>query len=453
LRRSSLRRRFALASIVATALLVLVMGIVLQGAFEEHAERAAIEELEADLRFLTRALRMENGEVVLQVEELPDPRFQEPLSGLYWQIHDDRTGVVTRSASLATFSIDLPPDELAIGEVHRHIVFGPEGSKLIVLERRIPEGPEAKSAFRFAVAIDRSLIAESYRAFVIDLLPILALVAIGVFIASGVQAAFALAPLSDARRALQAVRAGSRDRLGEAVPEELAGLAADFDAMIEAEKRAAQLSRDRAADLAHSLRTPLAVLAAKARDLRDLGDTSSAESIEAVVSDFDARVSRELARAQILGPSPRMALTPVGPLAERLVKALASTQEGERLSWIVDVDPSLAVRVDAADLTELIASIAHNASKWATEAVRISATGAEGAWAILIDDDGPGIPLQDRRAALARGNGLDAVRSGSGLGLAIAEDIARAYSATLRLEDSPLGGLRVRVTAGGPQIG
>ena len=177
------------------------------------------------------------------------------------------------------------------------------------------------------------------------------------------------------------------------------------------------------------------------------------EPYDAVVADLDTRVSRELARAQILGPSPRMALTPVAPLAERLVKALASTQEGERLSWIVDVDPSLAVRVDAADLTELIASLAHNASKWATEAVRISATGAEGAWAILIDDDGPGIPLQDRRAALARGNGLDAVRSGSGLGLAIAHDIARAYSASLRLEDSPMGGLRVRVTAGGPQIG
>lgn len=445
MRRSSLRRRFALASVVASGVLAIVLGFVLQGVFEAHAERAAVEELNADLRFLTRSLHIENGAVVVRVEQLPDPRFQEPLSGLYWQIHDDRTGAVTRSDSLATFALDLPPDELALGEVHRHILPGPEGAKLIVLERRIPGGPQAKAAFRFAVAIDRAVIAQSYRAFVHDLFPILALIAVGLFGASLVQAAFALAPLARARRALQSVRDGERDRLGDAAPQELAGLASDFDAMIAAEKHAAQKSRERAADLAHSLRTPLAVLSAQARDLRHRGYQEAAEVIDTVVGDLDARVSRELARAQILGPSMRGGLIAAGPLAERLVRALASTQDGERLSWTVDIDAGLYLRMDGADLTELFGALAHNASKWAKSAVRLSAAGSASAWVLCVDDDGPGIPLQDRRAALTRGSGLDLKRSGSGLGLAIAEDIARAYGAALSLEDSPLGGLRVKV--------
>lgn len=448
MKRSSLRRRFALASIVSAFVLALVLGVALQGVFEAHVERAAVEELNADLRYLARSLRIEGDEVKVQVLQLPDPRFQEAFSGLYWQIYDDRTGAVTRSASLATFTLPLPPDDLALGEVHRHILIGPEGSKLIVLERRIAEGLEAKAAFRFAVAIDRAVIAQSYQAFVRDLFPLLGMIALGLFAASAVQAGYALAPLQQARRALQAVREGKRDRLGEAVPQELASLAAEFDAMIAAEKHAAQKSRERAADLAHGLKTPLAVLRAQARDLRVNGEIIAADGIDDVVADLDARVSRELARAQILGPSPRRPAVPAAPIVERLVKALGATREGEGLAWNVDIDQDFTVRLDAADLTELLGALAHNAAKWAKTAVRLSATGAGESWALVVDDDGPGIAPQDRRAALRRGSGLDATRSGSGLGLAIAQDIARAYGASLSLEDSPMGGLRVKIARG-----
>lgn len=442
----SLRLRFAVASTIVSTLFVLALGAVLQNVFETHVERAALDELNADLRFLTRSLKSENGVVFLSVEQLPDPRFQEPLSGLYWQIHDDRVGIVARSASLATFSIPLPADELDIGEVHRHEVPGPEGSTLTVLERRIPDAKGSKVAFRFAVAIDRAVISRSYQAFLTDLAPLLVLIGAGMLAASALQAVYALAPLRDVRKALQDVRIGRRLQIGKIAPSELAGLAADFDDLLTGERRAAQQARQRAADLAHGLKTPLAVLSAKARDLRRRGEVEPAEGIDAIIADLDARLSRELARAQIQGPSSRRAPIPVAPLAERVARALASTDEGDRLSWQVDIDQDLHFQFDASDLTELMGSIAHNACKWAKSRVRISAAMDEHRWTLLIEDDGPGVAPQDRRAALTRGAGLDPARTGSGLGLAIAQDIAREYGASLTLSDSPLGGLAVLVS-------
>jgi signal transduction histidine kinase len=443
---NSLRFRFAAAGLVPVLLFVAFLGFFLQGVHERHAEHAAIEEMQADLRFLTRALRMENGAMALQVDPLPDPRFQEPLSGLYWQVHDDRNGRIERSPSLATFALALPADEFGFGELHRHIVEGPEGSKLIVLERRIPGGNGEKSAFRFAVAIDRKVIAQSYGAFLRELLPVLSLLALGLLLMMTAQAAFALQPLRQVRKALQEVRAGRRDRIGSTAPVELAGLATDFDLLLQEREADLKKARERAADLAHGLKTPLTVLTAKTRDLRQQGDTALADVLDSAISDLDSRLSRELARAQIQGPSRRRQPVSLAPIAQSIADALSRTVSGEKLNWWVDMDAALSIAMERADALELLGALAENAAKWAKAAVRISASGDESCWTIIVDDDGPGISPQNRRVALSRGQGLDPDRSGSGLGLAIVQDIATAYGARVLLDDSPLGGLRVQLS-------
>eukprot|EP01031_Cornospumella_fuschlensis_P049805 gene49805-60969_t len=138
-----------------TALVMLAMGIILQGLFERHVEREAEAQLDADLRYLARSVFPAEGGPP-RVVQLPDPRFQEPYSGLYWQLRDDRTGETWRSPSLGGFTLALEPDALRPGEVHRHILIGPEGGKMIALERRIGEG--AGADFRVVAAVDRKVL-------------------------------------------------------------------------------------------------------------------------------------------------------------------------------------------------------------------------------------------------------------------------------------------------------
>lgn len=441
----SLRARFALVALATAMLAAVAVGAAVQGLFERHAEREMLAELDADLRFLARSLALEDGAATLRVQPLPDPRFQEPLSGLYWQVRNDATGAILRSPSLAGSAFPLEPDELRPGELHRHIAQGPEGTKMIVLERRIEDAVGISASYRVAVAVDRKLLEAANRAFVLDLLPALGGIAAALLAAFALQGAIALWPIERARRALRDLREGRRDRLGRALPSELQGLAADFDALLEAQRQSTRLARDRAADLAHGLRTPLALLGARARELRDRGEAEAAAAIEEVTSGIDARITRELARAQIRGPGPRSGPVPLAPAVARIAGALARMATGRALTWRQDIPAELPAPMDEGDLMELLGALLENAAKWARSDVLVAARAEAASVVVLIEDDGPGIPLQQRSAVLARGVGLDPGRSGTGLGLAIAHDIVRAYGGDLRLEEGASGGLRVRV--------
>lgn len=447
--RRSLRARFAIVALLTALIAAGAVGAAVQGLFERHVERAMLAELDADLRFLIRNLVVEDGSASLRGEDLPDVRFQEPMSGLYWQIRNQATGALLRSPSLAGWKFPARPHGLPPGERLRDILHGPEGTKMIVLERWIDEVGGQPGSFRVAVAMDRKLLEAANRAFVLDLLPALASIAAGLLAAFALQGAIALWPIARARRALRDLREGRRDRLGRALPSELQGLAADFDTLLEAQRQGIIRARGRAADLAHGLRTPLALLGARARALRESGDEEAAAAIEEVITDIDARITRELARAQISGPGPQTSPVPLAPIVDRIAGTLARMPAGAALAWRCEVPPELAVAVDEGDLLELLGTVLENAVKWARSEVRVSAQAEASSIVLLLDDDGPGIPLQDRRAALMRGGRLDPARSGTGLGLAIAGDIVRAYGGDLGLEASVAGGLRVRITLPG----
>ncbi|MCU0881205.1 MAG: HAMP domain-containing histidine kinase [Hyphomonadaceae bacterium] len=442
----SLRLRLLLVGLFAAVTIPAFAAVGLRAAFEHHVTATHVGELEADLRYLTRSLRVEDGTVALAPVTLPDPRFSEPLSGLYWQIVDDATGANTRSGSLMTFMIDLPKDDLPLGTIHRHDLAGPDGSHLLLLERRIPDGPDRKRSWRFAVAIDRALLDNETDAFMADLLPVLLLLAAGLVGMSLAQTVIILAPLGKARAAFAGLKAGHNARLSGAFPPELGSIARDFDALLDTAERQARETRERAADLAHGLRTPLAVLMARAEEAEALGQGAMAASIREVVADLDQRAARDLARTHIHGPVPgRTTDLVLAPAIGRIVSALARSPLAAAITWEVEIDPAHQVRMDASDLTELVGSVLDNARKWARHKVRIASATNNGSMILTFEDDGCGIDPQHRRAALTRGIRLDCERSGTGLGLAIAQEIAQAYRGTLELHDSALGGLRVVV--------
>lgn len=446
MKRGSLRLRL-LATGAASILIALALGgFGLTLLFERHVERRVMVEMELDLRQLVGHLgRGENGALVLE-RPLANPRFEEPLSGLYWQITEEPGGGALRSRSLWDGALDLPPDRLQTGEVHRHAVAGPGEETVLVLERRIAlPGSLGGGAVRAAVAIDRGEIHAAGRAFARELAPSLAVLAAVLIAAAWVQVRVGLRPLDAIRRRLAAIRTGAAARIGADFPDEVQPLAAEVDSLLETQDATIERARARAADLAHGLKTPLTVLADDAQQLRSRGEAELADEIATLVEGMRRHVERELARARA-GPRTRGGPSqPILPIAAQVVEVMRRTPRGRELRWRIDVAPDLALAVDGQDLAEMLGNLAENAAQWARSRVHLSGRHDGDATTLLVEDDGPGIPDHQAETVLARGGRLDVTKPGTGLGLAIVGDLLEAYGGSLALRRSPLGGLSVEL--------
>ena len=444
--RGSLRLRLLAAGAASILIALALAGLGLTLLFERHVERRIVVELELDLRQLIGHLgRTENGTLLLE-RPLADPRFEEPLSGLYWQITDGPGGAVLRSRSLWDGTLDLPTDRLRTGEVHRHTIAGPGGATLLILERHIalPQSLGGGSV-RAAVAIDRGEIHVAGRAFASELVPSLAVLAAVLIAAAWVQVRVGLRPLDAIRRRLAAIRTGAAARLGTDFPDEVQPLAAEVDSLLDTQDATIERARARAADLAHGLKTPLTVLADDAQQLRARGEAGFADEIAALVEGMRRHVERELARARAGVRTRGGASQPVSPIAAQVVEVMRRTPRGKQLGWHIDIPADLAVGIDAQDLAEMLGNLVENAAQWARTSVRLCGWHDSDAAGLLVEDDGPGVPDRDIETVLARGGRLDATKPGAGLGLAIVGDLVETHGGSLVLSRSPLGGLRAEL--------
>lgn len=451
MRHGSLKLRLLAAGAVSIILALTIAGFGLLLLFERHVERRMAAELGSHLNQLVSGLAR-TGDGTLDIATPPaEPRFLQPLSGLYWQIAEEGGNAVLRSRSLWDATLSLPSDVPAAGEVHQHTIPGPGGVSLLAVERRIALPASLGSGtIRAVVAVDRAEVHAAGLAFASDLVPSLALLAAVLIAAAWIQVNVGLRPLDAVRRRLAQVRSGETARLGEAFPDEVRPLAAEVDHLLDAQEKAIARARARAADLAHGLKTPLTVLSANAEELRARGDNRLADEIETVTAGMRRHVERELVRARSglrvrSGPA-----QPVRPVAEQVVAVLRRTPQGQKLTWEIDATDALRLQMDAQDLTEILGNLAENAATWAASTVRIGGRHDGSDIMLRVEDDGPGVPEDRVNAVLARGGRLDESRPGTGLGLAIVGDLAEAHGGSLSLGRSALGGLLAEIRLPNP---
>ncbi len=438
--RGSLRLRLFLAGAISIIVAVALSAAGLTALFQRHVERRIVAELHTDLNQLVAGLGLGGGGELQLTRPLADPRFNRPLSGLYWQIEGN--GPLLRSRSLWDTELALPADELDDTEVHEHWLPGPTGTQLLVVERRIllPASLGGGSV-RAAVAVNTEEITAATRAFASDLLPYLAMVALLLVAAAWTQIAVGLRPLAAVRDRLAAIRSGEDRRLGADFPDEVRPLAAEVDLLLESQERQIEKARARAADLAHGLKTPLQVLEGDVERLRRRGETAIANEIAQTADAMRRHVERELARARIAGGL-RHAETDLREVIERLLAVIRRTPDAERLTWSADVPPRMLARIDPDDLAELAGNLLENAARHAASGVTIEAARQGGEIVLSIADDGPGIPKERLAEALTRGGKLDSAGPGAGLGLTIVQDIAEAWGVQFAVEH-PSRGLRI----------
>ncbi|AXS41780.1 HAMP domain-containing sensor histidine kinase [Breoghania sp. L-A4] len=382
--------------------------------------------------------------------DLADPRFAQPLSGLYWMISVHQRGQVLRSRSLWDDTLDLPSDDLEPGAVHRHRLDGPGGTPLIVREQRVQHpSPQGARSLRVAVAIEAAEIEDARRDYALAILPSLGLLAAALIAAAVAQAFVGLRPLRRLERDVAAVRSGATRQLPVDHPDEVMPLVTAVNDLLQEQEKAIDHARARAADLAHGLKTPLTVLRALGQRLRRGGEEGAADDIEAIGADMRRQVEHQLVLTRIRTRSDGRAgePCPLGETIDRLVRTLRQTPAGEAVVWQVDVPATASFRIDRSDLTEMLGNLLENAVKWTTSRIAVRVREEGRATVLEITDDGPGMPPEQAEQAFRRGVRLDERRPGHGLGLSIVSEICAANGIDVTTAPAEGGrGLLVRLT-------
>jgi signal transduction histidine kinase len=257
----------------------------------------------------------------------------------------------------------------------------------------------------------------------------------------------ALAPFRTLRGGLSAVREGRSERIEGDYPTEVQPLVSDLNALLENRERAVARALTTAGDLAHGLKTPLAVLAQEAEQADAAGHHELATTLGQLVERMQRQVDYHLARSRATAstraaPGVRCAVL---PSVEGLVRTMLRLHAERELAIDVDVSPAHEIRGRREDLDEMLGNLLDNACKWARSRVAISSSIGRDQLSVSVDDDGPGLDPSMRAQVLQRGVRADQQVRGSGLGLAIVSDLAELHGGSVTLETSPLGGTRARL--------
>jgi signal transduction histidine kinase len=256
-----------------------------------------------------------------------------------------------------------------------------------------------------------------------------------------------LSTVEQLRTRLSSVHRGEAQRVDGTYPNEIQPLVDDLNALLEDRERSVQRAIAKAGDLAHGLKTPLAVLSQEAERASRSGHADVAESVGYQVDRMRKHIDYHLAHARAAASGAKPGThSSVRPSVDALVRTLMQLHTERGLTIDVHVGPEHAVRCQREDLEEMLGNLLDNACKWARgRVVLASSQNGSGMTTITIDDDGPGLPPAMRESVLQRGVRADEAVPGSGLGLAIVRDLAELYGGSIELAESVSGGLSARL--------
>lgn len=435
----SLSRRLLLSVSAPLALFFGVMMLVLDGGFRALSERSLQELLDSQMVSLIAAAELQTNGSYAPAPHALDPRFDTPRSGLYAEIrsplHEWRS---PSTAGLASdFGRLLPHGERRL----RYTSFGHDRVAIESRAIQFADDPEGARTLTFSVAVSLSPFEEQVWRFRRELggwfigLMLLLLVTLAVLLH------WVLAPVRRMEREIREVEEGRSETLGNGYPRELSGVANNLNALLVGERKRVARYRDTLGNLAHSLKTPLAVLSS---GLPSGGGGTMSTEIARMSGIIEHQLKRAAASGgALLGQAP----VEVAQVASELRGALLRVYGQKDLVIELAIAPGTQFIGDRSDLTELLGNLLDNACKWCRSRVCLTAradhsAGPRERLTLVVDDDGPGISAEDRARVLERGVRTDENVPGHGIGLAMVRDTVEMYGGHLAIDASPLGGAR-----------
>ena len=448
----SLQARSLAAAGIALAAFLGLAFFALDQAFFDAALSSQRERLQGYMHAYLAGADTNRAGNLIPPEIGPDPRFDRPLSGLYASIVGDhvRNSTDRQWRSPSAVGIELPFDaELGTGVSAFNGPIHTSHGELFVLSQGIAWSVANRPELKLTVNIaeDGAALQAQVKVFRRTLLAWLAGLGVLLLLLLLGVLRWSMAPLRKVAADLARVERGAEDRLGERYPSELSGLAANLNTFIDSERERLKRYRHTLADLAHSLKTPLAVMRTQLES--EVDQKQLRWTVLEQVGRMDEIVAYQLSRAATSGRQTFAAPLPLEPFAEEIVRSLEKVYADKQVLCEFEINPETRFRGDQGDLMELLGNVLENAFKWAKHSVLLTATpiapgeGARGGIELIIEDDGPGIPEDRIDHMLQRGVRGDERVKGHGIGLSIVQDIVKAYNGSLKVSRSvALGGAR-----------
>ncbi|KKB09048.1 sensor histidine kinase [Devosia chinhatensis] len=423
-------------------LALVTTGVLLTDLYSRALDTTLTQTLDFHVESLTGAL-LEKRDPQSPEIALADPRFERPRSGWYWIIRDGSGRLVNLSTSVV--GIDLQAVGAAADAMGRstEIINDPFGTQLRMVERVVTLGDDS---YRITVAGNLTEILKLVDDFRGQAFIVLGAVGIMLAVMSAIVARIAMRPIARLSAAVEAVREGDSAEVSGSYPTEIAPLAEEVNELLRSNAQIIERARNQVGNLAHGLKTPLAVLRNESKasqgGLADVVSTET-EKMSSMVSAYLER-ARLAARTSVVGKK-----ADADKIMQRLVRVMGKIHPDVTLDFHRPEASLPWFRGDEADLEEIAGNLLDNACKWSKGQVGVTLaaeTGGRGNQLLVrIEDNGPGLSEDDARKVLRRGVRLDEKTPGTGLGLDIVKELVDVYGGSLELKRSQLGGLLVEL--------
>jgi signal transduction histidine kinase len=455
MRLNSLAFRLFATSVVWTLLVLPLAGIIIYRLYRDDVRANFDDRLEKLVNAIAVDSMGSSGPLPETPQNRFEPLFEETHSGWYWQIKplDDPTGARLVSASLATATLDSPLEQKARPDVNGARWMnskGPVGEAIRMVEVIDTMDHEAgRPRFSIIVAGPIDWYEGRVANFLTRLSIALTLTGLGLVAVTAFQVRFGLLPLRIIEKGLADVRSGKATKLEGEPPAEIEPLQVELNALILSNQDIIDRARTQVGNLAHALKTPLAVITNEAREDKSSLGAKVAEQAELMRDQVQHYLDRArvAARVGVIGRS-----TIIAPVIEPVVRALERIHQDRGVAITVQCPSSIRFQGERQDLEEMLGNLLDNACKWARKKVLLTVSAphdpkqAGGRRIIIVvEDDGPGLSPEERARIGKRGQRLDESKPGSGLGLSIVTDLVQSYRGTIELAESGLGGLLVRL--------
>jgi two-component system sensor histidine kinase PhoQ len=445
----SLHARLLLAATLVLAGFIGATGLALDKAFRVSARASMQERLQSYIYALLAATGEDEGGRMIPPRKIPEPRFSKPDSGLYAVIASADGKRLWHSGSLAGRSVDMVQPQAPGRREFRRLTQA--GTDLYAISFGVAwvDYAKAEELYTFAVAEDAAAFEEQIDSFRTSLWSWLGAMAVVLLLAQGLILRWGLRPLRSVESDLQRIEQGTAEHLDGTYPKELTGLTSSLNSLIEHSKLVQTRYRNSLDDLAHSLKTPLALM-------QSFCDRKSAEIgeehllVREQVERMDEIIEHQLQRAAVSGRATLARAVPLQQVLERLVRSLDKVYRDKQVDVTLDLDPGATFFGDEADLTEALGNLLDNAYKYCSSQVSVCVRSESTAVAghgleITIEDDGHGIDPAMIDTVLQRGKRMDETVPGYGIGLSMAREIVAVYGGELDIGSSSLGGALLRV--------
>ena len=434
--------------------LLLVTAMTLTWLYRNTTYRSFDDPLVSAVTALIATADIKDNTLSLSREPL-DPRYQRALSGRYWLVgflQDD--GVIepiSASRSLLEATLVLPPSAVKAlqdqqGEEIRTRIEGPDTNETLRLVARQVVLPNMNTPIVVVAAADSRAASRSILTFALTAIGLMLLISLGLVTAVVTQVRSGLKPLFDLRDRVADVREGRSGQVDGVYPTEIQPLATELNSLITHNKDVVERARTHVGNLAHALKTPLAVLQNEAQSSKKTPSEIVSRQTETMKQQVDhhLRRARAAARGQAIGVS-----TDVTETLGGLARTLARIYGRKNIDFDIDLMEGLSFRGEKRDLEEMAGNLMDNGCKWTKTSLEVRSFVSpedEANFLVVVSDDGPGMAEDQYVEALKRGARLDEATPGSGFGLAIVDDLAKAYKGSVALGKSDMGGLKVTLT-------